>query len=193
MGDTRSPQLLKINKAIWNYPLCHQITITLEYLPSRLNVRTDWESRNAAYSSESLSENNQTLRNPDSRSVCLQDLSRTFIYDVETRSKQFCNRRRRLAQNVCFCIPTFQLDRSGDTLLLRMSIQRPLLLPALTNLLLNPLGEKHPLLKSRSLRLEAWKIEGISSSATKLISISRKPGSIAGYESAWNKWVSWCC
>ena len=36
-------------------------------------------------------------------------------------------------------------------------------------------------------------IEGISSSATKLISMSRRPGSIAGYESAWNKWVSWCC
>ena len=105
----------------------------------------------------------------------------------------FATDAERLAQNVCFCIPTFQLDRSGDTLLLRMSIQRPLLLPALTNLLLNPLGEEHPLLKSRSLRLEAWKIEGISSSATKLISISRKPGSIAGYESAWNKWVSWCC
>ena len=23
--------------------------------------------------------------------------------------------------------------------------------------------------------------------------MSRRPGSIAGYESAWNKWVSWCC
>ena len=88
--------------------------------------------------------------------------------------------------------PTFQ-TQSWYTLLLGMSIQRPLLLPALANLLLNPLGEKHPLVKSRSLRLEAWKIEGISSSATKLISISRKPSSIAGYESAWNKWVSWCC
>ena len=36
-------------------------------------------------------------------------------------------------------------------------------------------------------------MEGISSSAAKLISMSRRPGSIAGYESAWNKWVSWCC
>ena len=46
------------------------------------------------------------------------------------------------------------------SLLLRMSIQRPLLLPALPNLLLNPLGEKHPLVKTRSLRLAAWKITG---------------------------------
>ena len=89
-----------------------------------------------------------------------------------------------LEQNVWFCIPTSQLDRLGDkedslrkcrtndtrtptwqtspwyTLLLRMSIQRPLLLPALPNLLLNPLGEKHPLVKTTSLRLAAWKITG---------------------------------
>ena len=41
-----------------------------------------------------------------------------------------------------------------------MSIQHPLLLPALPNLVLNPLGEKHPLVKTRSLRLAAWKITG---------------------------------
>ena len=46
------------------------------------------------------------------------------------------------------------------TLLLKMSIQRPLVLPALPNLLLNPLVEKHPLVKTRSLRLAAWKITG---------------------------------
>ena len=36
-------------------------------------------------------------------------------------------------------------------------------------------------------------IEGILSSAAKLISTSRRPCSTAGYKSAWNKWVSWCC
>ena len=36
-------------------------------------------------------------------------------------------------------------------------------------------------------------IEGISSSTAKLISMSRRPGSVAGYELAWSKWVSWCC
>ena len=39
------------------------------------------------------------------------------------------------------------------TLLLRISIQRPLLLPALPNFLLNPPGEKHLLVKTRSLML----------------------------------------
>ena len=41
MVDTRSPQLLKISKSIWTYLLSHQITITTENLPRRLNVRAD--------------------------------------------------------------------------------------------------------------------------------------------------------
>ena len=36
-------------------------------------------------------------------------------------------------------------------------------------------------------------IEVISSSAAKRISMPRRPGLIAGYESTRNKWVSWCC
>ena len=47
MGGTCSSQILKISKSIWNYRLSHQITITAEYLPNRLNVRADQESRNA--------------------------------------------------------------------------------------------------------------------------------------------------
>ena len=51
--------------------------------------------------------------------------------------------------------PTWQ-TQPWYTLLLRMFIQRPLLLPALPNLLLNSLGENHPLVKTRSLSLAAW-------------------------------------
>ena len=36
-------------------------------------------------------------------------------------------------------------------------------------------------------------IEGISSSAAKLIPMSRRPVLFASYESACNKWFSWCC
>ena len=39
-------------------------------------------------------------------------------------------------------------------------MQHPLLLPALPNLLLNPLEEEHPLVKARFLTLPAWKITG---------------------------------
>ena len=38
-------------------------------------------------------------------------------------------------------------------------------------------------------RMEA---EGISEKAAKLITNARRAGTQARYESAWNKWVSWC-
>ena len=59
--------------------------------------------------SESLSENNQTIRKPSSRSICLQAVSPTSpIHDMEARSKQFFRRFNAvgLEQNVWFCIPT---------------------------------------------------------------------------------------
>ena len=52
MGGTRSPQVIKISKSIWNYLLSRQITIAAEYLPRRLNVRAGWESSNATESSD---------------------------------------------------------------------------------------------------------------------------------------------
>ena len=64
---------------------------------------------------------------------------------------------RENVEGMILVIPIWQ-TRPWYTLLLRMSTQRPLFLPALPNLLLNPLGEKHPLVKTRSLRLAAWKI-----------------------------------
>ena len=51
MGGTRNPQLLKSGKLIWNYLLFHKITVTGEYLPSKMNLRADWESKNATDSS----------------------------------------------------------------------------------------------------------------------------------------------
>ena len=101
------------------------------------------------------------------------------------KSKQFCNRcnaaglkmfafafplfgligwvkTKVLRENVEAMIlvtPTWQ-TQPWYTLLQEMSIQRPLHLLVLLNLLLNPLGEKHPFMKTRSLRLAAWKITG---------------------------------
>ena len=216
----------KISKSIRNYLLSHQITITAEYLPSRLNDRADWESRNATDSSDwQLRQKlylkiTKLLTNTDNRSVCLQAVSPTSpVYGMEARSKQFCNRCNAagLEQNVWFCIPTLQFDRlidkqgssgkcrSNDTIGTHM---------ADTALVYSPTKNIHatsisftsppkPITKSPGRKtsscenqVSGWKnleIEGISSSAAKLISLSRRSASIAGYESAWNKWVSWCC
>ena len=51
MGGARNQQILKISKSILNYLLSHQITITAEYLPNKLNVSADWESKNVTDSS----------------------------------------------------------------------------------------------------------------------------------------------
>ena len=40
---------------------------------------------------------------------------------------------------------------------------------------------------------KSLEVEGISISTAKLISMSRQLASVAGYGSAWSKWVSWCC
>ena len=53
-----------------------------------------------------------------------------------------------------------QCSRTGNAAHDRMSIKRPLLLSALPKLLLNPIGEKHSLVKTRSQGLMAWKITG---------------------------------
>ena len=84
-------------------------------------------------------------------------------------------------------------------LLLEMSMQCPLLLKPLPDLLLDPQGNKHSLFQNQETNvngLEGYKksleMEGISSNVAKLISQSRRPGSIASYKLAWNEWTSWC-
>ena len=44
--------------------------------------------------------------------------------------------------------------------LLHMSIEKPVLLPKQNNLLKNPLGNPHPLVVNKTLRVAAWKISG---------------------------------
>ena len=68
------------------------------------------ECNSLNWKSESVSENNQTFRNPNSRSFCLQAVPPTSpIYGMEARSKQFCSRCNAagLEKNVCCCIRTF--------------------------------------------------------------------------------------
>ena len=191
MDGTSSAQLLKISNSIWNYLLSHQITITAEYLPSRLNVRADWESSNVKNSSNCKLPHKiylkitkllgtPTVDLPASR-LCHQLLQymawkpqpKSFATDAMQHdwNKMLCfaflpfsligrviNKvRRENVEAMILVTPTWQ-TQPWYTLLLRIPIHRPLLLAALPDLLLNPLGEKHPLVKTRSLRFAAWKI-----------------------------------
>ena len=98
MGSTRSPQLLKFSKSILNYLLFHQITSTAEYLPSRLNVKADWESRNATDTSDWRFHQKvylkitKLLEIPTLDLFCLQAVTNFPNTWHKGRSKQFCNR-----------------------------------------------------------------------------------------------------
>ena len=58
MEGTGNQMLLKISQEIWQYLLKHLITITRKYLPSSLDVKADWQSKN----SRDLSESKFTLK-----------------------------------------------------------------------------------------------------------------------------------
>ena len=62
--------------------------------------------------SSGFSENNQILRNSNSRFVCLQAVSSTSpIYGMEARSKELCNRSNAagLKKMFAFAFPPFSL------------------------------------------------------------------------------------
>ena len=52
MGGVKSLEMIKLSKEIWDYLLSRGITITTEYLPSKLNIIADRESREKVDSSE---------------------------------------------------------------------------------------------------------------------------------------------
>ena len=144
------------------------------------------------------------------------------IYGMEARSKRFCNRCNAagLKQNICFCILTFKLDRSGDKQSCLGSndisdnsmADTTLVYSANRNVdtatidLTSPTEPitKSPARKTLSRKNDVRKvsdvenyrktleIEGISSNAPKLISMLRIRSSIAGYESVWTKRFRWC-
>jgi len=51
-GVTKNQQLTAISQEIWDYVLLQGITITKEYLPGKLNIEADRESRQVKDSSE---------------------------------------------------------------------------------------------------------------------------------------------
>lgn len=81
-----------------------------------------------------------------------------------------------------------------------MSVKKPLLIPALKDLLKNPERNLNPLVTQNSLWLVAWTISGrtyliagrISEKAFNPIPNNRRTSSIMHYESAWEKWCGYC-
>ena len=82
---TQNLKMVGLAKEIWEYIFKWVTTITTEYLPSKLNVAAEWESRNSLYSSEWM------LSHQIFQKVCQ---IRSFL-DIDlfaSRSSQSCNR-----------------------------------------------------------------------------------------------------
>ena len=45
-GGTKNKALTEISKSLWDYLLSRETTLTAEYLPSKLNIEADYQSRN---------------------------------------------------------------------------------------------------------------------------------------------------
>ena len=75
MGSTQNLKLVQLTKEIWDHLLQCGITVTTEYLPSKLNMTAEWESRNNSDSSESKLAPQSFQRNPRDRSICFQIIS----------------------------------------------------------------------------------------------------------------------
>ena len=169
MGGTHNMQMLKLSKEIWEYLFHKQITITAEYLPSKLNVEADWESRNINNSSEW-----HLLKSVFNKiTVCLG------MPDIDLFASRLCHQlpkymawkpdpnslatdaMQHLWRNLLgFAFPPFSLisrvarkvriekvpelilvTPAWQIQLMQMSCQSPLLLPQKKNLLKNPKGE----------------------------------------------------
>ena len=93
----------------------------------------------------------------------------------------------------------FRPTQLWSTLLLEMVCEPPMVFFPRPNLLVSSQGESHPLCRTVSFRLSAWRLSGITSAAQefrKRLSTSCWPASRSNtrysYQSAWNVWSGWC-
>ena len=111
MGGFQNLKLVQL-KEIWDHLLQCGITLTAEYLPSKLNVTVEWESRNNSDSSELKLAPQSFQRNPRDRSICFQIISSDQdLHFVEARSidpSSRCLLTRLVPQESClYAFPLF--------------------------------------------------------------------------------------
>ena len=96
IGGTKSQELLRVSKEIWDYLLKHQIMITAEYLPSlpkssgRLGVEKSKGFHSVEIMSERIPENLPEGGSTRDRSICFSVVqSAPSLLLMEARAKQF--------------------------------------------------------------------------------------------------------
>ena len=192
MGGTRSPQLVKVTKEMWQYALSRKITLTAEYLPGKDNVIADRESRifkdtsnwkllpvmfraietalgplHTDLFADRLSAQKAQYMSwkPDPHAMATDAFSRTWVGLQGYAFPPFglvgkCLAKIRKDQSTVVIVTPAWQTQIWYPLLLEMSIETPILLPPHPKILLDPQGNEHPLIKSDTLCLAAWKVSG---------------------------------
>ena len=143
------------SKEIWEFLLERGITITPEYLPSRLNIIADRESRAKIDSSE-------WKMCPEAFSQVCQKLGIPQIDLFASRLRHQLPRYMayQTLKKIIVVTPTWHAQPWYPQLLY-MSIERPQLFPKQNNPLKDPLGRVPTLvIANKTLKLVAWKISG---------------------------------
>ena len=124
MGDTLNKHLLDISKTSWQYLLSKQITVTVEYLPSKLNGKADWESWNVEAKAEwkrlpTVSwQNLKRTGRTQSGLACVKTTPlASSVYSMETQPKHYSNKCRvtRNEQKFQSCLSPILYDKSNFT------------------------------------------------------------------------------
>ena len=190
IGGTQNKEMIAISKEIWEFALSKEIMLTAEYLPGRLNARADWASRNFQDSSEWLLSPRAFQKICVKWGFPELDLfatrADTILHVVESRSTQPSNRCIPTTlehRGLLYAFPPFPMigkvllkvkTEKVDVILitlswpaqpwysqvLELSLTEPLLLPQLSNILVNPQGQAYTLVVNKTLRLVAWKVSG---------------------------------
>ena len=192
MGGTGSATLIEGAKSLWSFLGSKGTTLIAEYIPTKLNVAADFQSRNVEDSSE------WKLHPKVFRAVC-QIMGQPEVDLFASRTSHQlnpymslkpdpnCGAVDALKQNWAhlfpYAFPPFNLigrvlKKARDQrmtliliaplwvsqpwypLLLEMAVMEPILIPWGEDVLLNPQGDRHPLVRNGSLQLTAWLVSG---------------------------------
>ena len=102
---------------------------------------------------------------PDPESIGTDALCQNWDFNLPYAFPPFCLigqclKKVRFFETTIILITPIWVSQTWYPHLLEMSINQPLLLPSRNNLLRNPKGESHPLVKNGSMRLAAWLASG---------------------------------
>ena len=118
-------KMIATSKQIWEFAMSKEIILISEYLPHRLNIKTDWASRN-------IQDSTQWLLSPRVFTViyrvgsfCIESMpSDTILHVVESRSTQPSNRCIRTELKTSWATACFSPFANDRKVILKVKAER---------------------------------------------------------------------